>query len=466
MAANCRTCGAPLPSFSFGGAKDQCENCRKAQAAMTAPTIEGANAPNAAPPPSSSSAPQASAALTPPPIWKSATSLLIAINVAVFLLMVLNNPNAFMGPTNPQLIKWGADFGPLTLDNQPWRVITSGFLHIGIIHIAVNMWSLWVLGKIAERFVGPTSLIAIYLLTGVGASLASLAWDPVRVSAGASGPIFGFVGAMMGILYMAKDRLDPVKRKAMLSWVVKIAVINLFIGLTAGIDNMAHAGGLVTGAVIGAALVITARNRTQDRGAVRRNIFLTAAVVLVLLFVAVRQAKHDIVYAYRGEVALENKDYPNAISHLKEFVAARPDDPEGHATLGYVYQRSGKYPDALGEYNKSLALKADQPDVQLNVATIYANQGKTDEAIQLFDQNVGKVKMDAETYRLFGEALMKDNPARAEEAFRAAIKLDPNDVETHSDLARALMQENRPEEASREANAALELAKKTLNKAQ
>ncbi len=434
---------------------------------MAAPVIEGGNAPTTSSPAPNYSPSQAPvAALTPPPIWKSATFFLIAINVAVFLTMVLKNPGAFMQPTNQELLRWGADFGPLTLDNQPWRLITAGFLHIGIIHIAVNMWSLWILGKIAERFVGPTSLVAIYLLTGVGASLASLAWDPIRVSAGASGPIFGFVGAMIGILYMAKDRLEPVKRKAMLNWVVRVAVINLVIGLTAGIDNMAHAGGLVTGMVIGALLVMTARNRTQDRGAVRRNIFIGAAVVLALLFYAVREAKHDTVLAYRGEVALESRDFPTAITRLKEFVAARPNDPDGHATLGYVYQRSGKYPEALDEYNKSLALKPDQPDVQLNIATIYAAQGKTNEAIELFDQNVTKVKMDAETYKAFGEAVMKANPAKAEEVFREAIKLDPDDSTLHSDLARVLIQENRPEEAAKETNAAIELGKKLLNKMQ
>jgi membrane associated rhomboid family serine protease/Flp pilus assembly protein TadD len=412
------------------------------------------------------SAPQSPAAVqTTPPIWQSATFFLIAINVAVFLIMVLKNPSAFMQPTNQQLLKWGADFGPLTLDNQPWRVITSGFLHIGIIHIAVNMWSLWILGKIAERFVGPTSLVAIYLLTGVGASLASLAWDPVRVSAGASGPIFGFIGAMIGILYMAKDRLDPVARKRMLNWVVRIAVINLFIGLTAGIDNMAHAGGLVTGIVIGALLVITARNRTQDRGAVRRNIFVGTAIVLALLFVAVRSAKHDIVYAYRGEVALENKDFPTAINHLKEFVAARPNDPDGHATLGYVYQRSGRYPEALDQYKKALAIKSDQPDIYVNIAIIDQAQGQTQEAIDLFSANLSKVKFDAESYKSFGEALLQNHEAeRAENQLRSAIKLDDKDPETHSDLAKALRMQGKTLEANTEDSTATDLRKQTSEK--
>ena len=148
--------------------------------------------------------------------WQNATAALIAVNVIVFMLMVWKDPTALMNPTTQQLIRWGADFGPLTLDNQPWRVVTSGFLHIGIIHILVNMWSLWVLGRLAEKFVGASSLIAVYLLTGIGAGLASLAWNPLRVSAGASGPIFGYVGLIMGIALFAKSRLDPANRKTLL----------------------------------------------------------------------------------------------------------------------------------------------------------------------------------------------------------------------------------------------------------
>src|SRR5947209_2515335 len=114
--------------------------------------------------------------------------------------------------------------------------------------------------------------------------MASLVWNPLRVSAGASGPIFGFVGTLMGIFFFAKSRMDPAQRKNLLSWVVRIAAINLFIGLSAGIDNMAHLGGLVTGAVIGSALVLSAKRQTQDRTAMRRNIFVAALVVLALLF--------------------------------------------------------------------------------------------------------------------------------------------------------------------------------------
>src|SRR5205823_2278904 len=156
--ANCRTCGVELRSFTFGSNSDQCESCRNAQGAVSST-------------PTPTSGGDIAVQVTRPD-WQNATALLIAINVAVFVLMVLKNPNALAKPTTEQLIRWGADFGPLTLDHQPWRLITSAFLHIGIIHIAVNMWSLWVLGRLAERFVGATSFIVSYFLTGIGASLA------------------------------------------------------------------------------------------------------------------------------------------------------------------------------------------------------------------------------------------------------------------------------------------------------
>jgi rhomboid protease GluP len=380
--------------------------------------------------------------------------------------MVLKNPSALLTPSNEQLLKWGADFGPLTLDDQPWRMITAGFLHIGIIHIAVNMWSLWVLGKIAERFVGPTSLVVIYLLTDVGAALASLAWDPARVSAGASGPIFGFIGAMIGILYFAKDRLDANVRKGLLNWVVRIAVINLFIGLKSGIDNMAHAGGLVTGAAIGAALALTAKGRSpEERVAMRRNVFIGTAALLAILFVPIRNTRHDVVYAYHAQVAMEGKDYAAAIASLKQLIQREPSDPYAHALLGEALYFEKDYANALAEDQRSLQLYANQPEVKINMALVYVAQGNGPEAVKLFDENMGKIKPDADVYKGYGEALLLNNDAeRAEQMLRKALEIDNRNADTHSDLARALTLQGRTPEAAAESRDADELRKASRQK--
>lgn len=396
-----------------------------------------------------------------PPEWYSATGALVAINVIVFLLMVLADRAALMNPSHEQLIRWGADFGPLTLNNQFWRLVTSGFLHIGLLHIAVNMWSLWIVGRMTERFVGPSSLVAIYLLTGMGASMASLAWNPLRVSAGASGPIFGCVGTIMGIVFFAKGRIPPLERKNLLSWAVRVAAINLFIGLSAGIDNMAHFGGLMTGAVIGAALIFSTKAEPSNRANIRWMIFVALFLVLGFLFVPLRAAKRDLLLAYQGEVALEGKDYSTAIARFHESVGLAPDDASLHARLGLAYQLASKPNEAMAEYERTLALNDEEPEVKINLASLYKESGKTREAIGLFTQSIEKVKPDSEAYKEFGEALLADGQfEQAESQLRTAIRLDGNDAQAHEDLAQALNHLGKSGEAQQQIKTAADLRAK------
>jgi len=118
------------------------------------------------------------------------TWVLIAINLAVFVLMVIRGVG-LMDPSIDSLLKWGADFGPLTTHGQWWRMLTSTFVHVGILHIAMNMYILLVSGPFVERLYGNVGFAVLYLLSGLGGSLVSLAWHPMLVSAGASGAIFG-----------------------------------------------------------------------------------------------------------------------------------------------------------------------------------------------------------------------------------------------------------------------------------
>ncbi|HLK07341.1 MAG TPA: rhomboid family intramembrane serine protease, partial [Candidatus Angelobacter sp.] len=178
-----------------------------------------------------------------PPI---ATIALLAINIGIFAIMVASGIS-WITPQTDQVLRWGADYGPYTLSGQYWRLITSMFLHFGIIHILGNMWCLWSLGQLAEELLDSLSVVALYLVTGVGASLLSLSWDPIRVSAGASGAIFGIAGALISVLYFGQLGLQPASVRKLLGYVVRFAFLNLIFGLQGHIDNMAHLGGLVSG---------------------------------------------------------------------------------------------------------------------------------------------------------------------------------------------------------------------------
>src|SRR5207237_4922933 len=117
------------------------------------------------------------------------TSALVGINVAVFVLMTLRGVS-LTNPGTAQLVNWGANWGPLTLDGQPWRALTSNYVHIGIVHILLNMWCLWDLGRLAERIFGGLTLFLIYTLCGLAGRIACFWMHSMVFGAGRFGSDF------------------------------------------------------------------------------------------------------------------------------------------------------------------------------------------------------------------------------------------------------------------------------------
>ncbi len=375
---------------------------------------------------------------------------LLAINIVIFVAMVASGIS-LVTPETDQVLRWGADYGPYTLSGQYWRLITSMFLHFGIIHIFGNMWCLWSLGRLAEKMVGSLSLVGIYLMTGVGASLLSLSWNPMRVSAGASGAIFGIAGALITVLYFGKLGLQPESVRKLLGYVVRFAFLNLLFGLQGHIDNMAHLGGLVSGLLIGLFLARTFNRAPEERPARRRTIFAVSAVVLVLLFVPVAKARQYAVELGQGEAALDHSDTKAAIAHLQKYVAARPDDVVGHELLGSAFVQADRFDEAEKEFERSLAIEPDYPYAQLSLARIYAYRKKTDKALELFGKGMPRIEPDAPTFYMYAVALKDAGKLpEAESNIRRAIQLIPKYADAHKLLAEILILEGRKDEAAAE----------------
>lgn len=279
--ANCARCGQELPAFSIGTASDLCADCRTAAAnnpAFSSPTA----------PPS----PRALARGRPP-----VTTALVGINLAVFAAMLLSGVS-LVQPSPQQLLQWGANWGPLSLGPQPWRMLTSNYLHIGIIHIFFNMWCLWNLGWLAERVFDRWTYLLIYLSCGLAGSLASLWWHPLVIGAGASGAIFGVAGALIAALYLGHLPIPKAALQGTLKSLLAFAGYNLFFGAVgAGIDNSAHIGGLVTGLALGAAMAKHLNASREDRGRWRWYVFAVAVLVLLLAHGYVRQHRGSMVPA-------------------------------------------------------------------------------------------------------------------------------------------------------------------------
>ena len=204
---------------------------------------------------------------------------LIALNVVMFAIEIATGADA-LAPAQQKLIALGADFGPLTLHGEPWRLVASMFLHFGVIHIGMNMICLWQ-GRFVENLFGHVGFIAIYLVAGLLGGIASLVHSAAVVSVGASGAVFGVFGAFGAFLLMRRDRLDPkaviASAKSLVTWIG----LNLVLGFSIKtIDVTAHMGGLVAGFLVGVALLAGA---SAERQRVIRSIAVMVAGVAISL---------------------------------------------------------------------------------------------------------------------------------------------------------------------------------------
>ncbi|WP_298821460.1 rhomboid family intramembrane serine protease [Chloroflexus sp.] len=179
-------------------------------------------------------------------------SMLWVIGIIYLLSCVLSG--SFFQPDFPVLLALGAKVNERIANGEVWRLVTAIFLHANLIHIFFNGYALSVLGPETERFYGHGRFLTLYLLSGLGGSIASYTFSPAP-AVGASGAIFGVIGGLGIFYYLNRQALGDFGRNQVRG-IVAIAFINLLIGFAAQgiIDNWGHLGGLVSGVLIGTAL--------------------------------------------------------------------------------------------------------------------------------------------------------------------------------------------------------------------
>lgn len=208
------------------------------------------------------------------------TYCIIALCVLAFILMyIFGNGSS----DNLTLIKFGANLDILTVGlGEYFRLITCSFLHIGIFHLLFNMYALYVIGSQAESFFGKIKYLIIYLFSAVSASLLSLMFSANVISAGASGAIFGLMGALLYFGYHYRIYLGNVIK----SQIIPIIVINLLFGfLVSGVDNAAHIGGLIGGFLMAMVLGVPEHNDKSSRinGMILLLIYLAFVIYMVFI---------------------------------------------------------------------------------------------------------------------------------------------------------------------------------------
>ena len=195
------------------------------------------------------------------------TTLLLVSFIGLFIMQVLSGVDA-NNPSTEALLKWGANALPYTMDNEPWRLASSAFLHIGLMHLLFNGFAMYFFGQIAEPMFGSAKFLALFLLAAIGGNLLNnhITWQGILdgtgqpgLSAGASGGIMG-IGAALLIAALFKISVNGMVLN--LKSLIIIMGINLVYGFAVpGIDNAGHIGGAVTGLVIALAFAIAYRQR-------------------------------------------------------------------------------------------------------------------------------------------------------------------------------------------------------------
>ncbi|CAM4392869.1 rhomboid family intramembrane serine protease [Flavobacterium terrigena] len=246
------------------------------------------------------------------------TPILLDLNIIIFILMVISGVN-IMQPDNESLLNWGANFRPLTLEGEWWRIITNCFLHIGVFHLLMNMYALLYIGVLLEPLLGRTRYISAYLLTGITASIASLWWNDFTISAGASGAIFGMYGVFLALL--TTDLVEKATRKTLLTSIAIFVGFNLINGLKGGIDNAAHIGGLLGGFVIGYTLIPSLKKPKENKLKFG-TIGLLSILILTSSFAVYKKIPNDI-----GTYDAQMKEFVSIESMALEFYNLPPNTP-------------------------------------------------------------------------------------------------------------------------------------------
>lgn len=178
------------------------------------------------------------------PVW--VTYVLLAIITLVFATQM----GVWALMRRDWVLIWAAKVNELIAVGQWWRLVTPIFVHVDLMHFVVNAYSLYNIGQSLEQFYGAVRYSLVFLLTGIAGVVASMLFSP-NASAGASGALFGLIGAEVTVLYFNRALLGPAATRALQNLAV-IIVINLAIGTQGNIDNWGHLGGLVGGLALGA----------------------------------------------------------------------------------------------------------------------------------------------------------------------------------------------------------------------
>ena len=407
--ANCIRCGRQLPALTLG--RKVCQWCKQHEAAQRGELSDDAPQPVIAAP------------------WVrressiSLTQVLLGANVMVFIAMVLAS-----GPsldfTGQVMVHFGANFGPLTLSGQWWRLLTYMFLHGGLMHIAFNMWCLWDLGALCESLYGRWTFAALYLITGIAGGLASVGWNPGTLSVGASGAIFGLAGALIASFYLGEFSIPRIAIQGTLRSLLFFVGFNVLFGsLVPGIDNACHAGGLVSGLILGA---LIARMAPQpDRPLQRAGVVLFVVLLLGGSALGIHRWRGSGIRFGSTEDTQRNLD--RMIAELEKKVRQNPRDASAHYALAHAYLTKGEFAEGESELKHALDLEPQNTRARTELGTAYLTEERPKDAEEEFAKLVAQEPENATAHAGLGVSLAEQGKHEAAiPEYQTALRLKPD----------------------------------------
>ncbi len=313
------------------------------------------------------------------------TGAIFAANMIVFITLVaMTNFRSMINPSMQTLIDWSANYGPLTLGGEPWRIISNTFLHASVFHLAVNLYVLFNLGPYVENLLGSRRMFALYMISGITGSLSSLVWDAFNVSAGASGALMGLFGcfvehSILGSGFTVKEIMRPARVMLMVA-VVLSCVYGAFIP---GVDNAAHMGGFLAGTLLSHFFRQDLKSAWGKRDAAVVGLSLTALILgtSAEYFNVRSKSQFLAMLDYQDALPLlKQRKYQEALPYLNA-AANRFKTVTILLKRCDTYVKLKRFDDALKDCDTLVSLFPDRPEVYWARANVYHLQRNRERAI-------------------------------------------------------------------------------------
>ena len=300
------------------------------------------------------------------------TKIFLVMQIIVFALMEIVGSSE----STITLIEFGAKYNPYILQGEWWRFITPVFIHIGFLHLILNSMALYYLGSSVERIYGSVRFFIIYLFAGFAGVLASFVFT-TTLSAGASGAIFGCLGAL---LYFGLANKKMFFRTMGMN-IIFILIINLSLGfIMPGIDNAGHIGGLIGGFFAATAIGLPKKSRWLYQIGALIVLLIGSAAFLVHGFEKQMDSNQDLNLSSLAQEYIDSGDSEKAKGILTETISNYLESPNAHFLLGNIEIENKEYQKAQVHYLQAVEMNQQFHQAHYNLALTYLQQGNVSEA--------------------------------------------------------------------------------------